>query len=134
AAEFLKENSYEILLRNFRGGRAGEIDIVALSPDRTIVFVEVKTRSVDGQEYGIPELGFEAVSKRKQRRIHAAAETYLLQLNQAFCRWRYDVIVVRIQKGYLSESLATSLPAKNNSFELSSIEDIEISHVIDAFT
>jgi Holliday junction resolvase-like predicted endonuclease len=45
AARYLRERGYKILLRNFRCP-LGEIDIVARD-GRTLVFVEVKTRTED---------------------------------------------------------------------------------------
>ncbi|MDP3947513.1 MAG: YraN family protein [bacterium] len=42
ACDFLKENGFLILLRNFRE-KWGEIDIIARDKDKTLVFVEVKT-------------------------------------------------------------------------------------------
>ena len=47
ACEYLVENGYKIIERNFRQ-KWGEIDIIAKAPDKTLVFVEVKTvRSVE---------------------------------------------------------------------------------------
>lgn len=96
AAAFLELRGYSVLLRNFRAGRSGEIDIIALSPEQIIVFVEVKTRRLEAEPYGIPEIGFEAVGFRKQRRIMNAAQAYLSAKDYAFGRWRYDVIVINI--------------------------------------
>ncbi|MBX9571204.1 MAG: YraN family protein [Candidatus Obscuribacterales bacterium] len=96
AASFLEQHGYHVLIRNFRAGRAGEIDIICLSPDQVIVFVEVKTRTIDKQPYGIPELGFEAVGYRKQQRIMRAARAYLSAKDFGSGRWRYDVIVITI--------------------------------------
>ena len=42
AVSFLERNDYKILQRNWRS-RSGEIDIIAVDPDRTLVFVEVKS-------------------------------------------------------------------------------------------
>jgi Holliday junction resolvase-like predicted endonuclease len=42
ACGYLVNNGYKILERNYRT-KFGEIDIVAKSPDKTLVFVEVKT-------------------------------------------------------------------------------------------
>lgn len=43
AVEFLKNNDYDIKYRNYYAKRWGEIDIVAINNDQTIV-IEVKTR------------------------------------------------------------------------------------------
>lgn len=69
ACLFLKEHGYQILERNFRI-RGGEIDIIALD-DKTLVYVEVKTRS--GRRFGTPE---EAVNAHKIRFLERAAKFY----------------------------------------------------------
>src|SRR5215471_17059126 len=70
AEKFLKRKGYKIVARGLRS-RGGELDLVAVD-GRTIVFVEVKTRS-SGQ-YGDPS---EAVDLRKQKRMTRAALVYL---------------------------------------------------------
>jgi len=42
ACRYLVENNFKIVERNFRQ-KWGEIDIIAKAPDKTLVFVEVKT-------------------------------------------------------------------------------------------
>ena len=42
ACRYLVENGYKIIERNFRQ-KWGELDIIAKAPDKTLVFVEVKT-------------------------------------------------------------------------------------------
>jgi len=44
ACGYLVNKSYKILHRNFRT-KFGELDIIAKSPDKTLVFVEVKTKN-----------------------------------------------------------------------------------------
>ena len=55
AAEYLRKKGYKIIDRNFRKGY-GEVDIVAIedpnSSEKTLVFVEVKTRT--SNLYGSP--------------------------------------------------------------------------------
>ena len=43
-ARYLTERGYQILDRTWRI-REGELDVVALSPDKEIVFIVVKTRT-----------------------------------------------------------------------------------------
>lgn len=114
ARDFLEAKGYITLACNFRAGRSGEIDIVAMDQEGIVCFVEVKTRSIDGLVYGIPEIGFEAVGYRKQRRILIASQRFMAQPEYALSRWRYDVIVV-------------GLPRQSS-------EEIEITHVPDAFS
>jgi putative endonuclease len=71
AAEYLREQGYEILALNWRCPQ-GELDIVAAS-GRHLVVVEVKTRRSD--RFGHP---FEAVDGRKRAR--------LWQLSRTWCR------------------------------------------------
>lgn len=88
AVEFLKDQGYKILERNFIYGHAGEIDIIAKRDD-TYVFVEVKTRT-DAQ-YVEPE---DVVIKSKQKKIIKVAEAYIdiHQLENFYCR--LDVITL----------------------------------------
>ena len=59
AAEFLQELGFEVLERNWRSGRRGELDLV-MNDHGSIVAVEVKTRR--GHGYGSP---FEAITALK---------------------------------------------------------------------
>ncbi len=70
AAELLAGQGYQILARNWRSGRSGEIDLVA-QDGACLVIVEVRTRR--GQAYGSAE---ESVTPAKQARLAALAETY----------------------------------------------------------
>ena len=87
AAQYLSARGYVILARNFRT-RAGEIDIIARN-NKTIVFVEVKTRS--SVAYGFPA---EYVTRRKQDKIIKAALYYLHGCGQDFAPARFDVLEV----------------------------------------
>jgi len=71
AAAHLKANGYSILERNWSTGRR-EIDIIAEN-ENYIVFIEVKTRTVDFQIH--PR---DAVSVPKQRNIIFAADIFLI--------------------------------------------------------
>ena len=48
ACEYLKNKGYRIIDRNYRE-KFGEIDIIAVSRDLTLVFVEVKTIDKSGK-------------------------------------------------------------------------------------
>ena len=86
ACRYLTTLSYEILHRNWRSGR-NEIDIIARD-GRTIVFVEVKTRT--SENYGFPE---EAVSPDKEAHLQAAAEAYLIE-KQELAPIRFDIVAI----------------------------------------
>ncbi|MGN0343043.1 MAG: YraN family protein [Roseburia sp.] len=88
AAEYLKEQGYEILQMNYRCKR-GEIDIVARESEY-LVFVEVKYRS--NSRLGLPQ---EAVSITKQRVISRVAEYYCTtQCHSMDLPCRFDVVAV----------------------------------------
>lgn len=97
AADRLRQAGYLVRMQNYRC-RVGEIDIVAEEAG-DIVFVEVKTRR--GEAYGIPE---EAVTPAKQRKLIAAAQTYLEAHGCADASWRVDVVAIALtREGKLEE-------------------------------
>ena len=94
AARHLEAMGYTIRTRNYRK-RFGEVDIVA-EKDGVWIFVEVKTRSSD--RCGTPA---EAVDARKQRKICAAALSYISEYGKDGQGARFDVIEVYVGKGGL---------------------------------
>ena len=86
AARYLRNRGYKIIARNFRS-EVGEIDIVARD-GRTIVFVEVKTRSYDDPA---PE---DQVNEAKQHQITKAARYYLGRYGNVQPAARFDVVAV----------------------------------------
>lgn len=92
AERWLLCRGYLILERNCRT-RYSELDLVAVD-GRTIVFVEVKTRS--GLDRGTPE---EAVDDEKQLRISRAAVAYLRKHQLKRVAVRFDVIAIDFAAG-----------------------------------
>ena len=89
--DFLKQNGYEIVCRNFTI-RGGEVDIIA-SQGNKLAFVEVKTRKV-----GAMTSGESAVTYTKRQRLIKTAKAYLFKTKEkAFCR--FDVAVVHHDNG-----------------------------------
>jgi putative endonuclease len=89
AANFLTSRGFSILERNFRC-KGGEVDIVARDrQDRSLVFVEVKTRR--DLSFGVPQL---AVTPFKQRQISKAALTWLARKRLQDSTARFDVIAI----------------------------------------
>ena len=93
AARYLKRRRYKILARG-RRLRPGELDLVMLDPDGTIVFVEVKTRST--QDIGHPA---EAVDAAKQRRLTRLAVTFLKRYGLLERAARFDVVAITWPQG-----------------------------------
>ena len=90
AAEFLMKKGFEIVVRNYRDGRA-EIDLIVRRDD-WLIFVEVKARS--SSDFGEPE---EFVDVRKMNKLYEAAEEYIYSTD-----WhghiRFDIVSVKLGK------------------------------------
>ena len=99
AARHLVATGYQLLDRNWRCAR-GELDLVALAPDGTVCFVEVKCRS--GAGFGVPS---EAVTPVKARRIHGLAVAWLADHRPGGHRGglRFDVVSVVRRRGSAPE-------------------------------
>lgn len=87
AARYLKRRGFRILARG-HDSPLGELDIIAVE-GRTIVFVEVKTRS--SNDAGHPT---EAIDARKERRMTQAALSYLKSKGLLQNAARFDVVAV----------------------------------------
>jgi len=70
-AAWYAARGYEVIARNWRAGRSGELDLIARK-GRTYVFCEVKTRTSNA--FGAP---VEAVGRQKQLRIRRLAAQWL---------------------------------------------------------
>jgi len=94
AARHLEAHSLCVVLRNYRC-RLGELDLVALAPDGTLVIAEVRMRS--RQNYGS---GAASVTFHKQRRLLRATR-HLLAMQPQWSRHalRFDVLDLRPATG-----------------------------------
>jgi len=93
AERFLKKKRYKIIDRNYRE-KWGEIDIIARSPKKVLVFVEVK--AVSGPEpYVEPE---EHLTKAKLTKLRRTAELYANNQDEKMTKrgWRIDLVTVII--------------------------------------
>jgi len=89
ACDFLLQNGYAILHRNYRAAH-DEIDIIAEN-DKYIVFVEVKTRTETSRSpYGRPA---SAVTAKKRAHLARAAQVYI-KTHRSEKFYRFDVIEV----------------------------------------
>ncbi|MFA5511283.1 MAG: YraN family protein [Candidatus Kapaibacterium sp.] len=98
AIEYLINKGYEIIKRNFKFGRTGEIDIIAKIND-VLVFVEVKSRK--SYEFGSP---LESVPPSKRKSIYHAAQGYLYinKIINSECRFDFIGIDLRSSKPQIS--------------------------------
>jgi putative endonuclease len=91
AVDHLRSLRLRVLERNWRC-RYGELDVIAADDAaRTVVFVEVKTRTSD-QFGGVAQ----AVTPDKVRRLRRLAGLWLAAQNGSWAEVRIDVIGVRI--------------------------------------
>ena len=96
AREYLTAQGYLIEETNWRC-RWGEIDIVALSPDGILVFVEVK--SGYSRRFGHP---CEWVTPKKAEKLIKSARQYMLERNICDVPVRFDVIAVDFGSGRIT--------------------------------
>lgn len=94
AAEYLRRKGYRIIGRNKRW-KWGELDIIAVAPDKTLVFVEVKTVGGSGVE------AEEQMTKAKIGKFTRAAGMYAgmhEDLIDDEKGWRLDVLALTEQE------------------------------------
>lgn len=106
AAEWLKENGFEIQSLNWRN-RFEEIDIIAIK-DSQLIIVEVKTRT--SRAFGNPE---DSVSLKKQRNLVNAADCYIKE-NNSDLNTRFDIISILLSAG---NSELTHIPNAFSPFD-----------------
>lgn len=88
AAAHLESKGYRIIARNYRHGRDGEIDLVAVRGD-VVAFVEVRTRRGDRMGWAR-----ESLTPVKQMRLLALADAFLQERSDLPPNARVDVIAV----------------------------------------
>ena len=92
----LKKVGLKFLYANF-SSEYGEIDLI-FREDKTLVFVEVKTRS---SEYWTRPAA--AVNADKQRKLIATARDYLRLLRHPNVPYRFDIVEVLLADGRVDE-------------------------------
>lgn len=98
AVDFLVENSYDIVERNYRFDKA-EVDIIAKKGD-ILAIVEVKTRS--SLDFGNPQ---DFVKPKQIKNLVKAADEYVTE-NDLDVEVRFDIIaIVKENKTYNIEHL-----------------------------
>jgi putative endonuclease len=88
AVDFLLENGYSIISRNYQS-KDGEIDCIAKAPDNTLAFIEVKYARSNSR--GNPAFW---VTPGKQKKLAFMARRYLAEHNYTKQPCRFDVITI----------------------------------------
>ena len=91
ALKHLKKNGYKIINRNFES-KYGEIDVIARD-GKTLVFIEVKTRSSD--KFGYPE---KAITPWKIKRMAKTAQYYLTRYPREKSPFRLDAVAISLDE------------------------------------
>ena len=113
AVDYLKAHGYAVVARNWRPAREasstlrGEVDCIAWH-GKTLVFVEVKTRSSNHQ--GTPQ---EAVTPAKQRQLSRLANAYISYHRLTDTPCRFDVVEVWLP----DDAKAPRLALHQNAFD-----------------
>jgi putative endonuclease len=93
---YLRRQGYVMIARNFTyRGMKGEIDLVGYD-GATVAFVEVKTRTMGGHEFGSPE---DAVTLEKQRHLSRIARQFLREYRTGDAPFRFDVLAIESPSG-----------------------------------
>ena len=89
---YLRKLGYVFVARNYtpRGGAKGELDLVACDGE-TLVFVEVRTRTVGAHLTALPEL---SVTAHKQHVVARTARRFLAERHIKDTPLRFDVLAV----------------------------------------
>ena len=92
--KYLTKKGYKVLVRNFTC-KSGEIDLIVVASDGSLVFVEVKARA--DEDFGAAE---EVVTFAKKQKMIRAARYFIASNSIDDRALRFDVVVIILgQKG-----------------------------------
>jgi len=93
---YLRRHGYTIVARNFRvTGLKGEIDLIGYDGE-VLTFIEVKTRTSEGDLLALPE---DAVTSDKRRFVARIARQFLAEWRIPEARCRFDVVAIESHPG-----------------------------------
>ncbi len=103
AAKWLVDKGWRIIDRNVRQ-KFGEIDIVAMDFDKTLVLLEVKTLVVDLNGL-VPEDNLSSVKLMKMRKMAESFSNANPQLINESRGWRIDALAISIDNCQSGEKI-----------------------------
>jgi putative endonuclease len=93
---YLRRHGYIFVARNYKvPGMKGEIDLIGYDGE-ILAFVEVKTRSCDDADAGLPE---DAVNKAKRHVISRMARAFLRTTRTHREIYRFDILAIESRRG-----------------------------------
>ncbi len=95
ACEYLVKNNYKIIERNFLRPW-GELDIITKSPDKTLIFIEVKTINGDSNQAIQPEQQLSTAKLKKLKKSASLYAGHYPELIREDNGWRIDLIALNI--------------------------------------
>lgn len=122
AALKLMQQGWHLIDRNWHS-RQGELDLVMITPEQKLVFVEVKTRR--SVQYGTP---LEAITKEKQSKLHTAGMQWLEKFGNDIphYRIRFDAVSILVINKYTYTDSAYELQALEENGNNSPIQFIHV--------
>ncbi len=97
AINYVKAKGYKIIAANYRQ-KFGEIDIIAIAPDRTLIFLEVKTILLNEENGLTPE---DNITQQKMNIVKRMANFFARQHPELIDEekgWRIDLIAIDLSK------------------------------------
>lgn len=94
ALQFLTRKSYQLIRQNYLI-RGGQIDLIMLSPQGNLIFVEVKTRLPSFTDIAVEET---IISRRQIQVLRRTAAHFLAGIAFPFTTWQLDLIWINFQQ------------------------------------
>lgn len=126
AALRLMQQGWHVIDRNWHS-RQGELDLVMITPEQKLVFVEVKTRR--SIQYGTP---LEAINQDKRNKLRKAGMQWIEKFGTDIPRYRirFDAVSILVINKYTYSDSACMIQALE---EIDNNSNIQFTHIPGAF-
>lgn len=126
AALRLMQQGWHVIDRNWHS-RQGELDLVMITPEQKLVFVEVKTRR--SVQYGTP---LEAINQDKRNKLRKAGMQWIEKFGTDIPRYRirFDAVSILVINKYTYSDSACMIQALE---EIDNNSNIQFTHIPGAF-
>lgn len=122
----LMQQGWHVIDRNWHS-RQGELDLVMITPEQKLVFVEVKTRR--SVQYGTP---LEAINQDKRNKLRKAGMQWIEKFGTDIPRYRirFDAVSILVINKYTYSDSACMIQALE---EIDNNSNIQFTHIPGAF-